>query len=269
MSSASRAVWTGAVTFHMVTIPVKLHGAVDDKNGVEFRQVRRSDGSSVQFRRFAGADGAEVAYADLAKALKWGDKTVIFDDSDMASLPLTTSKQVEVQHFCWPGEIDPILYGKSYYVVPDGDHAVHAYRLLAEQMWVMTRVAVVKVALRQRESVAILRPQKDGKALVLTLLAWPEEVREVPSFIASSSKAAERAAVKQLIDTMTAHFNPAEHVDRYAAAVYAVAEAKVAGTKVADAATGEAKAQAGLTFIESLAASVEAAKAVQKQGEGS
>lgn len=262
---ASRAIWAGSVTFGMVVVPVQLHMAVEGKDAVSFKQVRRSDGSQIKLKRVAAADGAEVAYADIAKAYEWGDQRVIFDDDDMASLPLSTSKQIQVQHFTDPDDIDVLLYGKSYYVIPASDSAAHAYRLLASQMAELGKVGVVKVAIRQHESVAVLRPRfAEGGTLVLvlTLLSWPDEVRPVPHFFVNDTKLAERRMARELIEAMTEPFDPSAYTNDYRAAVEALAEAKVAGTLHQQPAS-EAKAE-GMSLMDSLAAAVAAAKEAKK-----
>ena len=262
---ASRAIWAGSVTFGMVVVPVQLHMAVEGKDAVSFKQVRRSDGSQIKLKRVAAADGAEVAYADIAKAYEWGDQRVIFDDDDMASLPLSTSKQIQVEHFASSGEIDPLLYGKSYYVVPANDAAVHAYTLLAEAMGWSGKIAVAKVALRQHESVSMLRAVWVGHrpVLVLTLLAWPQEVRQIPSFIEREIKPAEAKMARELIEVMTEPFDPSAYTNDYRAAVEALAEAKVAGTLKDQQPASEVKAEA-MSLMDSLAAAVAAAKEAKK-----
>jgi DNA end-binding protein Ku len=269
---SSRATWSGSITFGMVVVPVKLHVAVEGKDAVSFNQVRRSDGSQIRYKRVAEADGEEVAYADIAKAYQYGDQKVIFDDADMASLPLSSSKRIDVEHFASLGEIDPMLLGKSYYVVPGSDAAAHAYTLLAYEMWAGRKVAIAKVALRQRENVAMLHAELTGGPgtgqsarvyLVLTLLSWPDEVRSVPSFLTPEVKPAEAKMARELIDAMTAEFNPSAYTDNYRAAVEAKAAEKTAGDAAAKAVEGTAKAAAGATLMDSLTAAVQAAKAAK------
>lgn len=260
---ASRAIWSGSITFGMVVVPVQLYATTEGKDAVSFSQVRRKDGSQIRYKRIAEADGEEVAYADIAKAYQYGDQKVIFTDDDMASLPLSTSKQIGVEHFCSADEIDPILHGKSYYVIPASDASAHAYKLLASQMFEANKVAVAKVALRQRESVAMVQARYVNAAtpvLVLTLLSWPEEVREAPHFFVGDTKYAERKMARDLIDTMTKDFDTSEHTDNYRAAVEAKAAAKAAGTATEQAPAAQQQDQA-MSLMDTLAAAVQAAKA--------
>ncbi len=125
-----RTIWKGAVSFGLVTIPVKLYSATEEKD-VAFHQVRRSDGSRIKYKRVAAADGEEVQYADIAKGYELPDgETVVLTDEDFADLPLATQKTVEVLQFVPLEQVDPIYFNKSYYLEPDGQ-GVKPYVLLA------------------------------------------------------------------------------------------------------------------------------------------
>ena len=123
-----RSIWKGAISFGLVTIPVRLYTATEEKD-VSFHQVRRSDGSRIRYKRVAEADGEEVPYADIAKGYELPNgETVVLTDEDFADLPLTTSRTVEVLQFVPLEQVDPIYFAKSYYLEPEktGDQAVRA-----------------------------------------------------------------------------------------------------------------------------------------------
>src|ERR1700761_492219 len=151
-----RSIWKGSVGFGLVTIPVKLYGATEEKD-VSFHQVRRSDGSRIRYKRVAEADGEEVAYADIAKGYQLPDGgVVVLTDDDFADLPLASSKVVDVLQFVPTDQIDPIYFAKSYYLEPEKS-AIKPYVLLRDALASSGMAGLVKVAIRRREQLATLR----------------------------------------------------------------------------------------------------------------
>lgn len=261
-----RSIWSGTVSFGMVVIPVKLYAATGERD-VAFHQVHQADGARIHLRRICSADGAEVPYSDLAKGYELPDGTVaVLTDADLARLPLPTRKQVEVLSFTAAGQVSPLLSGKSYYLEP-GRGGTRAYVLFREALRSSGRVAVAKVALRLRESLAVIRVL--GDMLVLETLLWPDEVRS-PDFAFldedTQVRSQELASAAMLIDTLTEDFSPDAYHDGYREALEQVIEAKIAGgdvvlppgTSAAEPGTG---APADLGDI--LKASVAAAKAAK------
>src|SRR6202041_3150950 len=227
-----RSIWAGAISFGMVVIPVKLYAATEQRD-VAFRQVHREDGGRIQFRRFCSVDGEEVAYSDVAKGyeLATGDVVVLTDD-DLKELPLATAKRIDVLHFSPAGQLDPILSNKAYYLEPE-PAGVRAYALFRDALERSGRVAVAKVALRQREALAALRV-RDG-VLTLETLLWPDEVRQ-PEFAFLDEdievRSQELKMAASLIDTMTEDFEPGQYRDAYREALESVVQAKVEGNDV-------------------------------------
>jgi DNA end-binding protein Ku len=210
-------------------------------------------------------DGEEVPYADVAKGyeLATGDMVVLTDD-DLKDLPLATAKRIDVLHFTPAGQLDPILANKAYYLDPDPS-GVRAYVLFRDALERSGRVAVAKVAIRQREALAALRV-RDG-VLVLETLLWPDEVR-APDFKFLDEdvdiRSQELKMAASLIDTMTEDFDPSLYKDAYREALEALVQAKIEGNEVVRPAgtavpAGAPGGPADLT--ETLRASVAAAKA--------
>ncbi len=264
-----RSIWAGAISFGMVVIPVKLYAATEQRD-VAFRQVHREDGGRIQFRRVCSVDGEEVPYADVAKGyeLATGDMVVLTDD-DLKDLPLATAKRIDVLHFSPAGQLDPILANKAYYLDPDPS-GVRAYVLFRDALERSGRVAVAKVAIRQREALAALRV-RDG-VLVLETLLWPDEVR-APDFKFLDEdvdiRTQELKMAASLIDTMTEDFDPSLYKDAYREALEALVQAKIEGNDVVRPAgtavpAGAPGGPADLT--ETLRASVAAAKANRSKG---
>ena len=259
-----RSIWAGAISFGMVVIPVKLFSATEQRD-VSFRQVHREDGGRIQFKRVCSIDGQEVPYSDVAKGyeLATGDVVVLTDD-DLKDLPLATTHRIDVLHFSPAGQLDPILANKAYYLEPE-QAGVRAYVLFRDALERSGRVAVAKVAIRQREALAALRV-RDG-VLVLETLLWPDEIR-TPDFkfleenIDVRSQELKMAA--SLIDTMTEDFDPSAYRDAYREALEQLVQEKIEGNEVvrpAGTLVSPEKSAGPADLTETLRASVEAAKA--------
>jgi DNA end-binding protein Ku len=265
-----RSIWAGAISFGLVVIPVKLYAATEQRD-ITFRQVHRKDGARIQFRRVCTLDGEEVPYADIAKGyeLPTGDMVVLTEE-DLADLPLVTAHRIEVLHFAPSAQVEPILAAKSYYTEPE-PAGTRAYVLFRDALEKSGKVAVAKVALRQREALAALRV-RDGVITLETLL-WPDEVRK-PDFAFLDEdievRSQELKMAASLIETMTEDFDPDQYHDTYREALEAVVQAKVEGNDVVRPAGVEApeprKQPADLTEI--LRASVAALKDQRGQSDG-
>jgi DNA end-binding protein Ku len=255
-----RAIWKGAVSFGLVSIAVKLYSATEEKD-IRFHQVHREDGGRIRYQRVCSVCGKEVSYDDIAKGYDLGGgEMVVLTDEDFAELPLTTSHAIDVLQFVPAEQVDPILYNKAYYMEPEGT-ATKPYVLLRDALTRTDRVAIVKVALRQREQLATLRV-RDG-VLVLNTMLWPDEIRN-PAFEFLdddvSARPAELAMAGSLIESMAADFEPDEYTDNYRAALQEVIDAKVAGREVVQPEEPEAAPSAAVDLMAALRASVERAR---------
>ena len=254
-----RSMWKGAVSFGLVMIPVKLYTATETKD-IAFRQVHREDGGRIRFRRFCTLDDQEVPYEDVAKGYELpGGEIVILTEEDLADLPLPTTKNIEVVQFCPAEQLDPILFNRSYYLEPEAAGA-RAYSLLREALEQSGKIAIAQVALRQRESLAILRA-RDG-VLVLETLLWPDEVREADfPFLADTIEVRpqELRMATSLIESMTLDFDPDEYHDSYREALQEVVAAKVEGREIVSPPAVEA-AEEPSSLADALRASLAAAK---------
>ncbi|MFF5986044.1 non-homologous end joining protein Ku [Prauserella flavalba] len=256
-----RVMWKGAVSFGLVTIPIHLYAATESKN-VSMRQVHEADGGRIQYKRFCTIDGQEVPYADIAKGYELSDGgMVVLTDKELSDLPLSTSRTIDVQEFVPLEAIDPIYYDKSYYLEPQ-KAALKPYVLLRDALQKSGQVAIAKVAIRQREALAVLRVLSD--VMVLTTMLWPDEVRE-PDFPflkedAPQVRSQEMTMAASLIDSLSdSVFEPSKYQDSYREALLSLIESKVAGeeTTKPKAATAEAEVT---DLMAALQASVSAAK---------
>ncbi len=227
-----RSIWRGAVSFGLVSIGVKAYTATEDKD-VRFHQVHAADGGRVKYKRVCSIDGEEIEYGDIAKGYELPDgQLVILTDDDLADLPLATRREIEVLQFVDRADIDPIQFEKTYYLEPDGP-ATRPYVLLRDALENTGRVAITKIALRQRESLAAMRV-RDG-VLVLHTMRWPDEIRR-PDFDFLdedvSVRPQELQMAEALITSMAGDFDPAEFTDDYREAMTALLEAKQTGGEV-------------------------------------
>jgi DNA end-binding protein Ku len=255
-----RAIWKGAVSFGLVSIAVKLYSATEEKD-IRFHQVHRTDGGRIKYKRTCAIDGEEVTYDDIAKGYDiGGGEMVILSDEDFADLPLTSSRSIDVLEFVPADQIDPIMFAKAYYLEPEGQ-AAKPYVLLRDALQDADRVAIVKVALRQREQLATLRVRED--VLVLNTMLWPDEVRSVDfAFLDEDieTRPAELAMASSLIDSMAGSFKPDEFTDNYREALQEVINAKIEGREVIQPEEAEEAPAAAVDLMAALKASVERAK---------
>jgi DNA end-binding protein Ku len=255
-----RSIWSGAISFGLVSIPVQLFTATEER-GVPLHQFHATDGGRIRYRRVCAADGQEIDYGEIAKGYELPDgRVVVLTDEDFAALPLSSSRTIDVLSFVDADSVDPIRISRGYYCEPTALDP-KPYHLLRTALERTGKSAVVKVAIRQRESLALLRPR--GWVLVLQLLLWPDEVRE-PRFPFLDEEVVLRPQELQMaesyVNTLTGEVDDAETVDRYRVALEELVEAKVAGLPlepppmpVAD--TGEA-----VDLMEALRRSVEQAQ---------
>jgi DNA end-binding protein Ku len=255
-----QSIWKGAISFGLVSIPVRLYSATEEKD-ISFRQVHRADGGRVRYKRVCSVDGEEVPYSDIAKGYELPDgEMVVLEDEDFANLPISSSRAVEVLSFVPADQIDAVQVGKPYYCDPTGGDS-KPYVLLRDSLERADRVAVVKVALRQRERLAMLRP-RDG-VLVLQTLLWPDEVREARFDFLDQDvtvRPQELQMAESYIAALSADFDPGEFSDHYREALEQVIEAKAEGHELKTPAEQEPQAGQVVDLMEALRRSVAEAK---------
>jgi DNA end-binding protein Ku len=257
-----RSIWKGSISFGLVSIAVKLYSATEEKD-ISFHQVHREDGGRIKYKRVCSTCGEEVAYNDIAKGYELADgDVVVLTDDDLAELPLTSSREIDVLQFVPLEQVDPIFFNKSYYLEPDAK-ATKAYVLLRDTLEESGRVAVVKVALRRREALATLRVREG--VLTLETMLWPDEIRKPDfGFLDDSVEARpqELAMAASLVESMSGDFDPSEFTDQYRAAVESVVEAKIQGRDLIPAPDATDGGEAGkvVDLVAALQASIDAAK---------
>ncbi len=265
-----RAIWKGAVAFGLVNVPVRVYAATGEHQ-VALHQVHRDDGGRIRYRKVCSACGEEVANDDIAKGYQTDDgRMVVLTDEDMADLPLATEREIAVEEFVPADQVDPIMLGRTYYLEPEKT-AAKPYALLREALSSTDRMAVVKVALRQRESMAVLRVRDN--VICMQLLLWPDEVRAADFPILDADvtvRPQEAKMAASLVESLAADFDPSEFEDSYAAALEALIEAKVtSGSTVAlqtDRDEGAAEGGEVVDLLSALQRSVERARDARAGG---
>jgi DNA end-binding protein Ku len=255
-----RPIWKGAISFGLVTIPVGLYSATDDKRP-SFKQLRESDHSPIRYKRVAEADGEEVPYERIVKGYEIDKgRYVVFTAEELAEIMKNRGAgMVDVVQFVKQEEIDPIYYRSSYYLAPEKT-GIKAYKILLNALEQKDMIGLAKVAIREREYLATLRAEEG--VIILETMYWPYEIRE-PRFETLEEdleiRPEEVKMAEMIIDNLTAGFDPSAWQDSSREAVEAAAQTKVDGHEIV---APEAPQPTGVVdLMEALKASVEATKA--------
>jgi DNA end-binding protein Ku len=255
-----QAIWKGTISFGLVTIPIKVYSATEERD-ISFRQVHEADGGRIRYRRVCEIDGEEVPYSDIGKGYELPDgRMVILTNDDFSSLPLPTAKSIDVLEFVPMEQVDPLFFAKAYYLAADGPGA-KPYVLLRDALTKTGQCALVKVAIRTRETLALLR-ERDG-ALVLQTMLWPDEVRDSEFAKPDDSvdvKDQEVAMAESYIATLEAEFDPTRYHSDYREALESLVEAKVEGLPMPELEEDDEETADVVDLVAALRASVDAAK---------
>ena len=231
-----RAIWSGAISFGLVNIPVKLYSAVSRKT-VRFHQLDREDNQRIQQKRVNPRTGEEVPFENLVKGYELApDRYVVITPEELDGLEPQKTKTIDIEDFVDLSEIDPIYYDHPYYLVPDKG-AEKAYKLLLEAMKESGKVAIARVVIRSKENLVAIRPL-DGVLTMETMLFGdevvpPDGIEDIPSSDGKAKTSAREVEMaKQLIDSLTAEFDPDKYRDEYRDRVLDMIERKADGQDV-------------------------------------
>lgn len=257
-----RSLWKGSVSFGLVTIPVKLYAATERKD-VSFNYLHRACGTPIRYQKVCPACDREVAMDEIVRGYEYEKgRFVLLDDEDFADLPTPERRTVEILDFVRLDEIDPVYYNRTYYLEP-GEGGVKAYHLLRRAMATAGRVAVGRVALRAKESLAVLRVY-GRSALCLETMYYPDEVRSTEGLVGLGAEPAlkdqELSMAIGLIESLSAPFAAEKYTAQYRGQLLERIAAKVAGREVIEAG---APAETGkvIDLMEALRASLAQAEA--------
>jgi DNA end-binding protein Ku len=253
--------WKGVVSFGMVSIPIRLYNATESTSKVSFRQLCPEHKSPISYKRWCTEGEHEVAYGEILKGFEVGrDRYVILDDKDLDNLPLATAHSVDIQEFVPAEDIQPGLYFDNAYFIEPEELGKKPYHLLRKALEATGRMAIAKIALRDKEHLCALHP--NGEDILMNTLHWPDEIRSTEGLkgldgdVKINPKELEMA--KALIESLADKFEPERYKDEYREAVMRVVQAKIDG-EVIEAAPAPQAAKV-MDLMEALRASVEAAK---------
>jgi DNA end-binding protein Ku len=250
--------WKGAISFGLVSIPVRVFPATEEKT-LRFNQLHDEDGGRIRMKRTCSVDGEEVGYEHIVKGYEYEkDRYVILTDEDFEAIPVESSRAIDIQQFVQLDEIDPMQYKKSYYLVPE-ETGAKAYALLREALNRSGKVGIAKVSFRDKEHLAALRFRDD--AFVLETMYWPDEIREADFGgvdVSAKIRPNELEMAQTLIENLTADWDPGEFKDEYREAMLRIVEAKINGEEI-EIVEPEPTAKV-VDLMEALKASVAAAK---------
>jgi DNA end-binding protein Ku len=233
----ARSIWTGAISFGLVTVPVKLYSAVSRKT-VRFHQLNGPTGVRIQQKRVDPSTGDDVSYEDIVKGFEIGpDRYVIIEPGELEALDPKKTRTIEIEDFVDLTDIDPILYDHPYYLAP-GAGGAKPYRLLLEAMRESGKVAIAKVVIRQKENLVAIRPM-EGDVLGMATMIFadevvdPERIDELDSAREVEVNDRELSIAKQLVESLSGEFEPDKYRDTYREEVLALIERKAAGEEIA------------------------------------
>jgi DNA end-binding protein Ku len=229
-----RSIWSGAISFGLVNVPVKLYSAVSRKS-VRFHQLHDKDHVRIQQKRVCPADGEEVPYDNIVKGYEISpDSYVVIEPEELEALDPKKTRSIEIQEFVDLDEIDPIYFDHPYYLAP-GTGASKAYRLLLRAMQETNKVAIARVVIRQKESLVAIRATGDVMTMATMIfhdeVVSPDSIDELPDEDAEASQR-EVEMAQQLIVSLTNDFEPEKYHDEYRERVLELIEAKAQGEEI-------------------------------------
>jgi DNA end-binding protein Ku len=261
----ARSIWTGAISFGLVTVPVKLYSSVNRKT-VRFHQLSGKSGVRISQRRVDPSTGDEVAYEDIVKGFEiTPDRYVVIEPGELESLEPKKTKTIEIEDFVELSDIDPIFYDHPYYLAP-GTGGAKPYRLLLDAMRESGRVAIARVVIRSKEQLVALRPMRDDHVLGMSTMLFgdeivdPDTIDELGAADEVETTDRELDIAKQLIESLAGPFDPDKYRDEYRDEVLNLIERKAAGEEIAVQPAAEEEAEPVPDLMAALKASLDAVR---------
>jgi DNA end-binding protein Ku len=269
----ARSIWTGAISFGLVTVPVKLYSAVNRKT-VRFHQLSGKSGVRIAQKRVDPSTGDEVAYEDIVKGFELTpDRYVVIEPGELETLQPKKTKTIEIEDFVELSEIDPIFYDHPYYLAP-GAGGSKPYRLLVEAMRETGRVAIARVVIRSKEALVALRPI-DDHVLGMSTMLFPDEIVDADGIDEISDTTdvevtkRELDIAKQLVESLAGAFDSSKYHDTYRQDVLDLIERKAAGEEIAVQPESDEEEEPVPDLMAALKASLDAVRDKDAEGNGS
>jgi DNA end-binding protein Ku len=232
-----RSIWTGAISFGLVNVPVKLYSAVSSKS-VRFHQLHAEDGGRVRQKRVCTVDGEEVSFEEIVKGYELGpDRYVVITPDELEGLDPKASRTIDIEDFVALDDIDPIFFDHPYYLAP-ATGAAKSYRLLLDAMRESGRAGIARVVMRQKQYLCALRATDDGVIAMSTMnygdeVVSPETIDELDAAEETETTDRELTMARQLIDSLSSEWDPDKYHDTYRERVLELIERKAAGEEIA------------------------------------
>ncbi len=260
--------WTGAISFGMVTVPVKLYSAINRK-AVRFHQLNGKSGVRISQKRVDPQSGEEVAYEDIVKGYELApDRYVVIEPGELETLQPKKTRTIEIEDFVELSEIDPVFYDQPYYLAP-GPGGAKPYRLLLEAMRETGKVAIARVVIRSKENLVAIRPMGDVLGMATMIFADEilpaERIDEIADLKDVKTTKRELDIAKQLVGSLADDFDPDRYTDTYREEVLALIERKAEGKEIAVQPEPEEVAAPAPDLMGALKASLEAVRAREKE----
>jgi DNA end-binding protein Ku len=230
----TRALWTGTISFGLVTIPVGLHSAVDSREELSFHLVHKKDGSRIEYKRFCAAEDEEVPWREIARGYEYRKgRFVVLSAADFGKARVEASRTFAVQAFVPARDIDYLYFDHPYYLAPSAKGGAKAYALLRDALESSDRVGIGTIVIRQREHLAALEPA--GTALTLTTMRFAHEIRppgalDLPAIARHGKK--ELALAHRLIESLSAPWHPTDYKDTYRDVLKRLIRQKIEGKAI-------------------------------------
>src|SRR4051812_23668174 len=272
MPRMARSIWTGAISFGLVTVPVKLYSAVSRKS-VRFHQLHSTTGVRIQQKRVDPSTGDEVPFDEIVKGYEIApEHYVVVEPEELEALDPRKTRTIEIEDFVDLDMIDPLFYDHPYYLAP-GPGGAKPYRLLLEAMRETRKVAIARVVIRQKESLVAIRPM-EGDVLGMATMIFadevvdPDRIDDLDAARDAETNERELAIAKQLVESLAGQWEPDKYHDSYREEVLALIERKAAGEEIAVQPPAEDAAAPVPDLMSALKASLDAVRAGAGAGAG-
>ncbi len=263
-----RAIWKGHIRFSLVTIPIRVYNAIDSAQTLSFNLLSKEGHNQVSYEKKDKVTGKVLRQEDIVKGYQYElGQFVIIEEEDFSKVRLKSTKVIDIEGFVKATEVHPTLFDSPYYIGPDGDVSAKTYALLCKTLKESGKVGVGRVVLRDRETVVLLTPEKNG--IVLYKLRYPNEVKsigEVPQLLEDVKVDKEQIKMaKMLVDSMSKQFVDIEMKDNYQDALRSVIQAKIDGKEIVSVAEEETPV---VDIMTALKASIAKAKKPMEKAKG-
>jgi len=263
-----RAIWKGHIRFSLVTIPIRVYNAIDSGQTISFNLLSKEGHNPVSYEKKDKVTGQTLRQEDIVRGYQYEPgQFVIIDDEDFSKVKLKSTKLIDIEGFVKSTDVHPTLFDAPYFIGPDGDVAAKTYALLCKTLKESGKVGVGRVVLRDRETVVLLTPEKNG--ILLYKLRYPNEVKrigEVPQLLEDVKVDKQQMKMaKMLVDSMSKQFADIEMKDNYQDALRSMIQAKIDGKEIVTVAEEETPV---VDIMTALKASIEKAKKPMEKAKG-